>query len=151
RFPGDYDLISPGYDPAMFAPAAKSKTIVVEIRPNERPFIKTFIALLSGLPGWELVLLRTTPLVGRPTIPRALASRVHVKTARTATARAAIRNAAAIFVPGVNGSFRVRAEAEAAGCAIAGGDDEPAVAEVTRLATDNALLEREAAQAIERS
>ena len=37
---------------------------------------------LRELPGWEAVLLRTTPLVGRPAIPRDLAGRVTVRTAR---------------------------------------------------------------------
>ncbi len=36
RFPGDYRLLSPGVDTALFAPAEKQKTIVVELRPNER-------------------------------------------------------------------------------------------------------------------
>src|SRR5437763_13797971 len=36
RFPGDYRLLSPGVDTEVFAPAKKRKTIVLELRPNER-------------------------------------------------------------------------------------------------------------------
>ena len=64
---------------------------------------------LRELPGWELVLLRTRPLIGRPAIPRDLADRVHVRTARDARLRAAIFNDAAIFVPGIAGLRRVDA------------------------------------------
>src|SRR5215211_5608609 len=36
RFPGDYRVISPGVDLELFRPADKRRTIVVELRPNER-------------------------------------------------------------------------------------------------------------------
>src|SRR6266542_5015973 len=36
RFPGDYRLLSPGFDPTLHTPGRKHKTIVVELRPNER-------------------------------------------------------------------------------------------------------------------
>src|SRR5437016_3010779 len=35
RFPGDYRLLSPGVDTTLFAPAAKQRRIVLELRPNE--------------------------------------------------------------------------------------------------------------------
>ncbi|MFZ1881626.1 MAG: glycosyltransferase, partial [Gaiellaceae bacterium] len=116
RFPGDYRVLSPGVDTALFAPAqAKQKTIVVELRPNEREVARGILHAVRELPGWEVVLLRTRPLIGRPAIPRALASRVHLRTARDAPSRAAILNAAAIFVPGVEGLRRVTLEAAASG------------------------------------
>ena len=82
RFPGDYRIISPGVDLDLFRPAAKRKQITVELRPNERAGARSVLRALRELPGWEAVLLRTTPLVGRPAIPRDLADRVHVRTAR---------------------------------------------------------------------
>ena len=148
RFPGDYRLLSPGVDTALFAPAAKRKVIVVELRPNERTVARGVIHALHELPGWEVVLLRTRPLIGRPAIPRALADRVRVRTARDAPTRASLLNSAAIFVPGVAGLRRVTLEASAAGCAVAhpsGVEHQPelAAAATARLALDDEFRERE--------
>jgi predicted metal-dependent phosphoesterase TrpH/glycosyltransferase involved in cell wall biosynthesis len=150
RFPGDYQLLSPGVDTELFTPAGKSNTIVLELRPNERVVARSVIHALRELPGWELVLLRTRPLIGRPAIPRDLADRVHVRTARDAKLRATIFNDAAIFVPGIVGLRRATLEAAAAGCAIArpqGIEAQPelAAASAARLADDRALREREGA------
>jgi predicted metal-dependent phosphoesterase TrpH len=153
RFPGDYRMLSPGVDTELFAPAqAKQRTIVVELRPNEREVARGILHTVRELPGWEVVLLRTRPLIGRPAIPRALASRVHLRTARDAASRAAILNAAAIFVPGVEGLRRVTLEAAASGCAIArprGVELQPelAAAAAARLADDDELRAREGASA----
>src|SRR5438067_11758575 len=152
RFPGDYRLLSPGVDTTQFEPARKQNTIVVELRPNERVVARGVLHALRELPGWEVVLLRTRPLIGRPAIPRPLAERVHVRTARSAAARATLLNSAAIFVPGVAGLPRIALEAAAAGCAVArprGVEQQPelAAAAAARLAEDDALREREAAAA----
>jgi predicted metal-dependent phosphoesterase TrpH len=152
RFPGDYRMLSPGVDTELFAPARKQKTIVVELRPNEREVARAILHALRELPDWEVVLLRTRPLIGRPAIPRALAERVHLRTVRDAASRAALLNTAAIFVPGVEGLRRVTLEAAAAGCAIArprGVDVQPelAAAAAARLAEDAGLREREGAAA----
>jgi predicted metal-dependent phosphoesterase TrpH/glycosyltransferase involved in cell wall biosynthesis len=152
RFPGDYRVLSPGVDTELFAPARKQQTIVVELRPNEREVARAILHALRELPDWEVVLLRTRPLIGRPAIPRALAERVHLRTVRDAASRAALLNPAAIFVPGVEGLRRVTLEAAAAGCAIArprGVDVQPelAAAAAARLAEDAALREREGAAA----
>jgi len=152
RFPGDYRVLSPGVDTALFAPARKTKTIVVELRPNERMVARGVLHTLRELPGWSIVLLRTRPLIGRPAIPRDLATRVHVRTARDALSRAAILNEAAIFVPGLAGVRRVTLEAAAAGCAIArprGVESQPelAAAAAARLAEHDELRTREAAAA----
>src|SRR5439155_1608207 len=80
---------------------------VLEWRPTERPLVRSVLRALEELPGWELVLLRTKPLTGRPTIPRALRDRVSVRTARDGRARAALLAEAAIFVPAVAGLGRV--------------------------------------------
>src|SRR4051812_17215373 len=152
RFPGDYRILSPGVDADLFSPAPKQKRIVVELRPNERELARGVLHAVRELPDWEVVLLRTRPLIGRPVIPRALASRVHLRTVRDAAARAALLNEAAIFVPGVEGLRRVTLEAAAAGCAIArphGVEHQPelAAAAAARLAEDPALREREGAAA----
>jgi predicted metal-dependent phosphoesterase TrpH len=152
RFPGEYRLMSPGVDTELFRPKAKRRLIVVELRPNERAIARGVLRELRALPDWEVVLLRTKPLTARPTIPRDVASRVQLRTARDGESRAAILNEAGIFVPGVTGLARVLLEARAAGCAIAaprGVDEQPelAAAAAGRLAETAALREREQAQA----
>ena len=148
RFPGDYRVLSPGVDADLFAPATKRKRIVVELRPNEREVARAVLHAVRELPEWEVVLLRTRPLIGRPAIPRDLAPRVHLRTARDSASRAALLNEAAIFVPGVEGLRRVTLEASAAGCAIArprGVETQPelAAAAAARLAEDDELRARE--------
>ena len=152
RFPGDYRVLSPGVDTELFSPAAKQQRIVVELRPNERVVARGVLHALRELPDWEVVLLRTRPLIGRPAIPRDLAQRVHLRTARDAVTRAELLNKTAVFVPGVEGLRRVTLEAAAAGCAIArprGIESQPelAAAAAARLAEDGELREREAAAA----
>jgi predicted metal-dependent phosphoesterase TrpH len=152
RFPGDYRLLSPGVDTDLFTPGAKEQLIVIELRPNERVLARSILHTLPELPGWEAVLLRTRPLIGRPTIPRALASRVRVRTLRDATSRAALLDRAAIFVPGVAGLRRIALEAAAAGCAIArprAVEEQPelAAAAAARLAEDEPLRQQEGAAA----
>jgi predicted metal-dependent phosphoesterase TrpH/glycosyltransferase involved in cell wall biosynthesis len=152
RFPGDYRVLSPGVDPELFAPGDKRQTIVVELRPNEREVARGILHAVRELSGWDVVLLRTRPLIGRPAIPRALAQRVHLRTARDAASRAAILNDAAIFVPGIEGLRRVTLEAAASGCAIVRpreveSQPELAAAATARLAEDGALRAREGAAA----
>jgi len=141
RFPGEYHVVSPGFDPKIFTPASKQDRIVLEWRATERPLARSVLRALEELPAWELVVLRTKPLMGRPTIPRGVRERVSVKTTRDGKARAAILNTAAIFVPALDGLTRLRLEAAAAGCAIAAPrsvqeQPELAGAEVARLAED---------------
>ena len=97
-------------------------------------------------------LLRTKPLTGRPTIPRALRDRVHVRTARDGVARASLLAEAAIYVPALAGLQRVRLEAAASGCALAsppGTREQPelAGAELARLAEDEDFRQRKAQRA----
>jgi predicted metal-dependent phosphoesterase TrpH len=108
------------------------------------------------LPDWELVLLRTKPLSGRPTIPRALAGRVSVRTARDGASRAELLNEAAILVPALDGLDRLPLEAAAAGAALAAPSavreqPELAGAATARLAEDVALREREGRENRERA
>jgi predicted metal-dependent phosphoesterase TrpH/glycosyltransferase involved in cell wall biosynthesis len=154
RFPGDYRLVSPGVDTTLFCPGEKRNVIVVELRPNERIVARGVLRELTGLPDWEVILLRTRPLIGRPAIPRALADRVHVRTARSSEARAELLSSVAIFVPGVEGLPRVSLEAAAAGCAVArpaGVEQQPelAAAAAARLADNDDFRRREGAAARE--
>jgi predicted metal-dependent phosphoesterase TrpH/glycosyltransferase involved in cell wall biosynthesis len=141
RFPGHYRVVSEGIEPELLEPGHKRDLIVLEWRPNERALLRGVFRALEELPQWELVLLRTKPLAGRPTIPRVLRDRVHVRTARDGATRAPLLAETSIFVPALAGLERVRLEASACGCAIAsppGVRDQPelAGAEVARLAED---------------
>src|SRR6185437_6131748 len=86
RFPGDYRLVSPGVDTALFVPAPKRRTIVVELRPNERAVARGVLHQLREIEGWDAIFLRTRPLIGRPAIPRDLVGRVRLRTASDGTA-----------------------------------------------------------------
>jgi predicted metal-dependent phosphoesterase TrpH/glycosyltransferase involved in cell wall biosynthesis len=148
RLPGDYRIVFPGVDAELFHPVQKRKRIVLEWRPAQRPLVRSVLRELRELPEWQLILLRTKPLSGRPTIPRTLADRVSVRTARDGVARAALLNEAAIFVPAIDGLDRVALEAAAAGTAIAAppglrSQPELAGAATARLAEDGGLRERE--------
>jgi predicted metal-dependent phosphoesterase TrpH len=152
RFPGHYEVISEGVDPELFRPGPKRNLIVLEWRPLERPLVRGVLRELAELAGWELVLLRTKPLSGRPTIPRLLRDRVHVRTARDGAARAPLLSEAAVFVPALEGLERVRLEAAASGCAIAappGLREQPelAGAETARLAENAEYRERKQGRA----
>jgi predicted metal-dependent phosphoesterase TrpH len=154
RFPGHYEVISEGVDPNLFRPGRKRNLMVVEWRPNERALMRGVLHELAGLADWELVLLRTKPLTGRPTIPRLLRGRVHVRTARDGAARAPLLAEAAVFVPAVDGLRRVRLEAAASGCAIAappGAREQPELsgADAARLAENAEYRERKAARALQ--
>jgi predicted metal-dependent phosphoesterase TrpH len=152
RFPGDYVLMSPGIDLSLFPSTPKRRLIVVELRPNERVVARGVLHELHGLPGWEVVLLRTRPLIARPAIPRQLADRVHLRTLRDGASRAELLNEAAVFVPGVDGLARVSLEAAAAACAIARPrgvrlQPELAAAAAARLAEHDDLRDKEGAEA----
>ena len=152
RFAGHYHVVSEGVDPDVFRPGRKRNLIVLEWRPNERTLARSVLRELHELPDWDLVLLRTKPLTGRPTIPRALRDRVHVRTARDGAARAPMLAEASIFVPALEGLGRARLEAEACGCAIAappgvGAQPELAGAETARLAEDERFRARKAERA----
>jgi predicted metal-dependent phosphoesterase TrpH len=152
RYPGNYRVLSEGVDPELFHTGRKRKLIVLEWRPNERALLRGVFRALEELPEWELLLLRTKPLAGRPTIPRLLRDRVRVRTARDGAARAPLLAEASIFVPALAGLGRVRLEAEVAACAIAsppGTRQQPelAGAEAARLAEDGPYRERRAERA----
>jgi glycosyltransferase involved in cell wall biosynthesis len=147
RLPGDYRIVSPGVDLELFRPGRKRNLVVYEWRPAERALARSVTRALRELPEWELVLLRSKPLSGRPTVPRTLRGRARVRTLRDGQARAPLLNEAAIFVPAFEGVQRVSLEAAAAGAAIVappGLREQPelAAAEVARLAEDKAYRSR---------
>ncbi len=146
RFPGDYRLISPGIDLELFRPPAaeRPRRIVVEWLPGERPSGRAVLRALHELPGWELVVLRTQALAGRPSVPSALRGRVSVRTGLDGATRAPLLADASIFVPAPGGSPRLLLEAAAAGLAIAVPPDAAdlpslAAASLEHLAADDAL------------
>ena len=152
RLPGDYQVVTPGVDTELFQPAEKRRRIVLEWRPNERALARSALRALRELDGWELAVLRTKPLLGRPTIPAAVRGRVTVTTARDGASRAPILNEAAIFVPALDGLQRLTLEAAAAGAAIVappGLLDQPelAGAAVARLGENDELRVRQGAEA----
>jgi predicted metal-dependent phosphoesterase TrpH/glycosyltransferase involved in cell wall biosynthesis len=149
RFPGRYEVVPLGVDTDLFAAAEKKKVIVLEWRQAERPLLRALVRELRAQPDWELVLLRTRPLGGRPTLPRALRGRVGVRTARDAETRAPLLREAAVFVPALDGLARVLVEAQAAGAAVAaphGRELQPelAAAEAARLMEDDTFRARRA-------
>ena len=75
RLPGDYRVITPGVDLELFRPGTKQNVVALEWRPGERALTRATVRALATLPGWQLVFLRTKPLAGRPTLPRALRGR----------------------------------------------------------------------------
>jgi predicted metal-dependent phosphoesterase TrpH/glycosyltransferase involved in cell wall biosynthesis len=152
RLPGDYRVLSPGVNTELFRPRRKRRLVVYEWRPAERALARSVTRALRELPGWELVLLRTKPLTGRPTIPRSLRGRARVRTLREGTARAPLLSEAAMFVPALDGIERVSLEAAAAGAAIVSPpgvrvQPELAAAAIARLAEDRAFRERSAERA----
>jgi predicted metal-dependent phosphoesterase TrpH len=154
RLPGDYRVITPGVDLELFRPGAKQRLLVLEWRPGERALTRAAVRAIHALPDWELVFLRTKPLAGRPTLPRSLRGRAHVRTLRDGEARAPLLNAAAAYVPAFDGLDRVALEAAAAGAAIVsppGVREQPELvaAAVLRLSEDDAHLERERRRARE--
>jgi len=149
RFPGRYQVIPAGIDLERFAPAKKRKLVVLEWRQAERPLLRALVRELAAARDWELLLLRTRPLGGRPALPRALRGRVRVRTALDAESRAAALREAAVFVPAFDGLPRLLLEAQAAGAAVAapaGRDLQPelAAAEAARLIEDGAFRARRA-------
>jgi predicted metal-dependent phosphoesterase TrpH len=149
RFPGDYRVLSPGVDTDLFRPGAKKRRIVVEWLPAERPFTRACLTLLADLPGWDLVLLRTRPLSTRPSVPRSLRTRVHVRTARDASARASVLRDAAILIAPPSGSPRLELEAAAAGLGVVHGPEEAReLAGDARLRQERADAQRRGAERV---
>ena len=153
RFPGRYELVPQGIDPALFAPVAKQQRVVLEWREGERPLLRALVHELEQQTGWELVLLRTRTPASRPPVSRRLGGRMRVRTAQSGAARAEVLRSAAIFVPALGGSARLLAEAQTAGAAIAAprgraGQPELAAAETGRLIVDDDFRARRSEESL---
>ncbi|MGH2935686.1 MAG: glycosyltransferase [Gaiellaceae bacterium] len=154
RFPGRYEVVPVGVDVAAHAPGAKQHCVVVEWAPAQRPLVRPIFGELAELADWELVLLRTRPLSGRPPVPRALRGRVRVRSAFDGASRAEAFRHASVFVPALGGISRAIVEAQAAGVAVAdppGRLQQPelVVAETARLLEDDAFRARRGEEAVE--
>jgi predicted metal-dependent phosphoesterase TrpH/glycosyltransferase involved in cell wall biosynthesis len=152
RFPGDYTLLPRGIDPELFKTGKPRSRFVFEWRTEELPRLRAAFRALAELPGWELLVLRTTSLSGRPYVPRALRGRVTVRTALDVRARAEALAGAAGLVPAARGNERLQLEAAAAGVPLVdppGSGDQPELvgAALARLGEDEAWRARSSKEA----
>ena len=157
RFPGDYRVLPLGVDLELFAPAKERRRIVVEWRPDDLARLRAAFRALEDLPGWELVVLRTQPLTGRPYVPRRLRGRVVVRSGLDARTRSHELTGAAGLIPAaVRANARLALEAEAAGVPLVdppGSDGQPELigAALARLAEDEDWRTRCSADARKRA
>ena len=152
RFPGEYRRIPLGLDAELFRPAPERKRFVLEWRPDEPLRAAAALRAVADLPDWELVVLRTRPLTGRPYVPRAARGRVQVRSGLDAAARAQEVAGAAAFVPAIRGSRRPTLEAALAGVPTVeppGSDAQPQLltAALARLAEDDTWRREQSAAA----
>jgi predicted metal-dependent phosphoesterase TrpH len=115
RFPGEYRRLPLGLDDELFQPGPPRNRFVLEWRADEPLRAAAVFRALAYLSDWELVVLRTRALTGRPYVPRALRRRVHVRPGLDSAARAREVVGAAGFVPALRGSRRPTLEAALAG------------------------------------
>ncbi|MEO8291365.1 MAG: PHP-associated domain-containing protein, partial [Gaiellaceae bacterium] len=143
RFPGDYRRLPQGVDLELFREGRPAERFLLEWRGEELPRGRAALRALRDLPGWELVFMRTSPLSGRPYVPRALRGRVWVRTALDGASRARLLAGAAGVVPAERGLRRLAAEAAAASVPVIdppGSHEQPELvaAALGRLADDPA-------------
>jgi predicted metal-dependent phosphoesterase TrpH/glycosyltransferase involved in cell wall biosynthesis len=115
RFPGSYRLLPQGIRAAPTPNGAPAKRFLFEWRADELTRARVALRALRELPEWELVLLRTKPLAGRPHVPLAVRGRVHVRTAVGPESRADALAGSAALVPAQRGLARLALQAEASG------------------------------------
>jgi predicted metal-dependent phosphoesterase TrpH/glycosyltransferase involved in cell wall biosynthesis len=157
RFPGEYQRLPHGVE-VPGQDARPAHRFVFEWRADELARARVALRALRDIPGWELVLLRTRPLAGRPYVPLALRGRVSVRTAVEPESRARALAGAAALIPAQRGLRRLAFEAQAAGIPLLdppGSDAQPELvaAAMARLADDGewrADLSRRARQVAER-
>jgi predicted metal-dependent phosphoesterase TrpH len=114
RFPGEYRMLPAGV-PAADSGGEPAKRFVLEWRADEHVRARVALRALRDLPGWELLLLRTKPLAGRPYVPLALRGRVRVRTAIDEESRAKALAGVAALIPAQRGLHRLALQAQAAG------------------------------------
>ena len=156
RFPGDYRALPYGIELDRVRASRPADRFLFEWRADELARGRAALRELRGLPGWELVFVRTSPLSGRPYVPRALRDRVSVRTALDGESRARLLVGAAGLVPAQRGLRRFRAEAAAAGVPLvdpAGASEQPELvgAALGRLAADPDWRRQQSAEARESS
>jgi predicted metal-dependent phosphoesterase TrpH len=139
RFPGKYHLLPHGVEPAKGRAGEPAHRFLLEWRADELPRARAALRGLRELSGWELVLLRTRPLAGRPYVPLAVRGRVHVRTALDLDSRARAIAGAAALIPAQRGLARLALEAQAAGVPLldppgSGSQPELVAAAMARLA-----------------
>jgi predicted metal-dependent phosphoesterase TrpH len=115
RFPGDYRLLAHGVDAGQPRPGDPARRFVLEWRADELSRARAALRALRELPGWELLLLRTRPLAGRPYVPLAVRGRVHVRTALDPESRANALAGAAALIPAQRRLARLALEAQSVG------------------------------------
>jgi predicted metal-dependent phosphoesterase TrpH len=152
RFPGDYRALPYGVELDGFRETKPAKRFLFEWRADELPRGRAALRELRAHAGWELVFVRTSPLSGRPYVPRALRDRVAVRTALDGESRARLLAGAAALVPAQRGVRRFRAEAAAAGVPLvdppgASGQPELVGAALGRFASDPVWLRQQSAEA----
>ena len=152
RFPGDYHAVPLGIELDATRDTRPTKRFLFEWRADELPRGRAALRELRGQPGWELVFVRTSPLSGRPYVPRTLRDRVTVRTALDGESRARLLAGAAGLVPAQRGVWRFRAEAAAAGVPLveppgASGQPELVGAALGRLASDSEWRRQQSAEA----
>jgi hypothetical protein len=128
RFPGEYRLLPHGVEPGKERAADPARRFVLEWRADELARARAALRALRELPGWELLLLRTRPLAGRPYVPLAVRGRVHVRTALDPDARAKALAGAAALIPAQRRLPRLALEAQTAGVPLLdppGSDSQP--------------------------
>jgi hypothetical protein len=128
RFPGRYRLLPHGVEPVKGRAGEPPRRFLLEWRADDLARARAALRGLRELSGWELVLLRTRPLAGRPYVPLAVRGRVHVRTALDLDSRAKAIAGAAALIPAQRGLGRLALEAQAAGVPLLdppGSDSQP--------------------------
>jgi predicted metal-dependent phosphoesterase TrpH/glycosyltransferase involved in cell wall biosynthesis len=115
RFPGEYRRLPHGIELGQAVDGRPARRFVLEWRGDELPRARVALRALRDLPGWELLLLRTRPLAGRPYVPLAVRGRVRVRTALDPDSRAKGLAGAAALIPAQRGLARLALQAQAAG------------------------------------
>jgi predicted metal-dependent phosphoesterase TrpH/glycosyltransferase involved in cell wall biosynthesis len=158
RFPGDYRQLPHGILLPAEINGPPAQVFLLEWRADEMSRARAALRGLRDMPGWELVVLRTRPLAGRPYVPMAVRGRVHVRTVLDPGSRARALRGAAALVPAHRGLARLALEAQAAGVPLLdppGSDVQPELvaAAMARLAEDGewrASLSEQARRTAER-
>lgn len=154
RFRGDYTVVPLGVDTALFRATEKRRRVAVELEPAGRAVTKSVTRLVEQNEEWELELVHTKPLGFRPSIPRRLRQRAHIRRGRTQAQRAELFGSTALFVAAPGGEERLALEAASAGVAVVETRDRPlsdVESEVSELLGDDGARATRAAEGLSRA